>query len=323
MIRRSRVLACGHYLPEKILTNADLASRVETSDAWIRERTGITQRHIAAKGELTSDLAAAAARDALKQAGLAPEAIDLIIVATSTPDETFPATAVRTQAKLGMPGIPAFDVQAVCAGFVYALSVADSMLCKGMAQRALVIGAETFSRVVDWDDRGTCILFGDGAGALILEAAEMQPDARAGILATRLHADGRYADILRTNGGVSSTQTTGTVQMQGREVFRHAVEKMCGCLQEALAASGHTVADLDWLVPHQANARIIQSIGQKLNMPTEKVVVTLDKHANTSAASIPLALSTAMSQQKLRKGDLIGLQALGAGLAWGAMVLHW
>lgn len=319
---RSRVVACGGYLPEKIVSNEEIAARVETSDAWIRERTGITRRHVAAEGQYTSDLAIAAARNALERGKIDPQSIDLLIVATSTPDETFPATAVRVQSALGMPGIPAFDLQAVCAGYVYALSVADSMLRGGMAKRALVIGAETMSRVMDWDDRGTCILFGDGAGALVLEAVE-RGEKDCGILSSVLHADGRYADILRTDGGVSTTGKAGVVQMQGREVFRHAVDKMCTSLAEALDKAGKTIAELDWLVPHQANARIIQSIGQKLHIPQEKVVVTVDKHANTSAASIPLALFSAVEEGKVQPGDLVGLQALGAGLTWGAMVLYW
>lgn len=321
---RSVIVGCGSYLPAQCLTNKDLETRIDTNDEWITTRTGIRQRYIAAEGELTSDLAANAARKAMENAGVTAGDIDLVIVATTTPDDTLPATAVHVQRKLVISGGAAFDVQAVCTGFVYALTVADSLLKTGMAHRALVIGAETFSRILDWEDRGTCVLFGDGAGAVVLEArsGDENPDNR-GVLASRLQANGEYADFLRTTGGVSSTKDAGVLTMAGREVFRHAVAKMSDVTLEVLEAEGYTPGDVDWLVPHQANIRILQSVGQKLQIPLEKTVLTVDKHANTSAASIPLALADAASDGRLRPGDLVVLPALGAGLTWGSCLIRW
>ena len=311
---RSVISGIGHYLPEKIVTNKDLEARLDTSDEWIRERTGIEQRHIAAEGELTSHLATKAAQAALADAGIAASEIGAIIVATTTPDETFPATAVRVQAALGAPTIMAFDMQAACSGFIYAMTIADGLLKAGQAKHALVIGAETYSRIVDWEDRGTCILFGDGAGAVVLSAEE---NSDRGLLHSTLSADGSLADILKTTGGISTTQTAGFVHMQGREVFRHAVAKMMEAVQESLNATNHSLEQLDWLIPHQANARILTTIAAKLGYPLEKVVMTTALHANTSAATIPLALSVAKNDNRLQPGNLIALPALGAGLTWG------
>jgi 3-oxoacyl-[acyl-carrier-protein] synthase-3 len=321
---RSVVQGCGAYLPERVVTNDELAARMDTSDEWIRQRTGIRQRHIAADGEFTSHLALKASQRALDQAGVKGSDLDLIVLATATPDLTFPATATRVQAALGMTKGAAFDVQAVCAGFIYALSVADSMIKSGLASTALVIGAETFSRILDWSDRGTCVLFGDGAGALVLKAEQGKgtPHDR-GILAHTLHSDGRQHDILYVDGGPSSTRTTGLLRMEGKEVFKHAVVNMAAVVGEVLEKAGLTNKDIDWLVPHQANKRIIDSTGRKLGLPPERVVVTVDKHANTSAASIPLALEAAVSDGRIKRGDLLLLEGIGGGLAWGASLVRW
>lgn len=323
MTVRSVIKGTGSYLPERILTNAELAERMETSDEWISSRSGIRQRHIAAEGELTSDLAVAAARKALEAAGMRGEDIGLIIVATATPDETFPATAAVVQRHLGCPGGPAFDVQAVCSGFVYALSVADSLLRTGMAKTALVIGAETFSRILDWEDRGTCVLFGDGAGAVVLEAQEGTGSLEdRGVLSTHLHADGRQHDLLYVDGGPSSTQTTGKLRMEGREVFRHAVTNLASVVEETLAATGLSASAIDWLVPHQANQRIIDGTARKLGFPADRVVVTVDRHANTSAASIPLALAEAVADGRIQPGHLVLMEAMGGGFTWGAALVR-
>jgi len=321
---RSVVQGCGAYLPERIVTNAELAKQVETSDEWIQQRTGIKQRHIAADGEFTSHLALKASQQALDRAGLKASDLDLIVLATATPDETFPATATKVQAELGMVGGAAFDLQAVCAGFIYAVSVADSMIKNGVASTALVIGAETFSRILDWDDRGTCVLFGDGAGAIVLRG-EVGKGATSdrGVLANALHSDGRQHDILYVDGGPSSTRTTGLLRMEGKEVFKHAVINMAQVVGEVLGKVGLTAADIDWLVPHQANKRIIDGTGRKLGLPSERVVVTVDKHANTSAASIPLALEVAVSDGRIKKNDLVLMEGIGGGLAWGATLVRW
>jgi len=321
---RSVVQGCGAYLPKKIVTNDDLAKKIDTSDEWIQQRTGIKQRHIAAEGEFTSHLAIEASKRALRHAGLKGTDLDLIVLATATPDETFPATATTVQKSLGMTRGAAFDVQAVCAGFVYGLSVADSMIKGGLASTALVIGAETFSRILDWRDRGTCVLFGDGAGAVVLRGMSAKGTAAdRGILASALHSDGRQHDILYVDGGPSSTRTTGHLRMEGREVFRHAVINMAAVVGEVLAKAGLEAKDIDWLVPHQANKRIIDGTGRKLGLPPERVVVTVDKHANTSAASIPLALDVAVKDGRIKKGDLLLLEGIGGGLAWGATLLRW
>ncbi|HYD68845.1 beta-ketoacyl-ACP synthase III [Azospirillum sp.] len=325
MIRRSRIVGCGSYLPANVVTNQDLADRgVETSDEWIVQRTGIRSRHVAAEGELTSDLALAAARAALDHAGLDGAAIDCIVLATTTPDNTFPSTATKVQAALGMTRGFAMDVQAVCAGFVYALSVADSFIKSGQANRVLVIGAETFSRILDWKDRTTCVLFGDGAGAVVLEAGEGKGDAAdRGVLSTHLHSDGRFYDLLYVDGGPSATQTTGHVRMHGQEIFRHAVSKLSSVVEEALVANGLEPSAIDWLVPHQANQRIIDGIARKLKLPTEKVVLTVDRHGNTSAASIPLALAEAVHDGRIKRGDLVLMEAIGGGLTWGSALARW
>ena len=321
---RSVVQGCGAYLPERIVTNGELAARVETSDEWIQQRTGIRQRHIAADGEFTSHLAIKASQRALDHAGIKASDLDLIVLATATPDETFPATATRVQAELGMTRGAAFDVQAVCAGFVYAVSVADSLIKNGVASTALVIGAETFSRILDWNDRGTCVLFGDGAGAIVLKAEQGKgTSADRGILANALHSDGRQHDILYVDGGPSSTRTTGFLRMEGKEVFKHAVVNMAAVVGEVLEKAGLQSKDIDWLVPHQANKRIIDGTGRKLGLPAERVVVTVDKHANTSAASIPLALDTAVKDGRIKKGDLLLMEGIGGGLAWGASLVRW
>jgi 3-oxoacyl-[acyl-carrier-protein] synthase-3 len=320
-IVRSVIVGCGSYLPAQVVTNDELAARVDTSDQWIQERTGIKQRHVAPAGEMTSDLAVAAARAALADAGLHAQDIDIIVLATTTPDQTFPATATRVQQRLGMTHGFAFDVQAVCSGFVYAMTVADNFLRLGQAKRALVIGAETFSRILDWKDRGTCVLFGDGAGAVVLEAQEGQgTTADRGILTTRLHSDGRHHDLLYVDGGPSSTQTTGHVRMEGNRVFRHAVVNLAAVVQEALDAVGLKAADLDWVVPHQANKRILDSTAEKLAIDPAKVIVTVDRHANTSAASVPLALTQAKSDGRIKKGDLVLMEAMGGGFTWGAVL---
>lgn len=321
---RSVVLGCGSYLPERVVTNDELSKTVDTTDEWIQQRTGIRQRHIAADGEFTSHLAIKASQRALEHAGINASDLDLIILATATPDETFPATATRVQAALGMTKGAAFDVQAVCAGFVYGVSVADSLIKNGIASTALVIGAETFSRILDWDDRGTCVLFGDGAGAIVLKGEQgAGTSADRGILANALHSDGRQHDILYVDGGPSSTRTTGFLRMEGKEVFKHAVVNMAAVVGEVLEKAGLEPKDIDWLVPHQANKRIIDGTGRKLGLPPERVVITVDKHANTSAASIPLALDVAVKDGRIKKGDLLLLEGIGGGLAWGASLIRW
>jgi 3-oxoacyl-[acyl-carrier-protein] synthase III len=323
MMFRSQIVGCGAYLPERVVTNDELAARLDTSDAWIRQRTGIGERRIAAAGELTSDLAFNAAHQALERAGMNGNDLDLIVLATATPDQTFPATAVKVQARLGMKRGAAFDVQAVCSGFVFALAVADNALRLGQARTALVIGAETFSRILDWQDRGTCVLFGDGAGALVLNAVSDSGPMSRGILSTHLHSDGRQHDILYVDGGPSSTGTAGCLRMQGREVFRQAVQHLSNVVDEALAANGLSPSDIDWLVPHQANTRIIDAVGRKLGLSADKTVVTIERHANTSAASIPLALEEAVGDGRIRPGHLVLMEALGGGLTWGAGIARW
>jgi 3-oxoacyl-[acyl-carrier-protein] synthase-3 len=318
---RSQVVGCGAYLPERVVTNDELARRLDTSDEWIRQRTGIAERRIAADGELTSDLAVAAARRALERAGLSGNDLDLIVLATATPDHTFPATATKVQAQLGMKRGAAFDVQAVCSGFIFALATADNAIRLGQARTALVIGAETFSRILDWQDRGTCVLFGDGAGAVVLSA--VSGDSARGVLSTHLHSDGQLYDILYVDGGPSSTGTTGHLRMEGREVFRQAVHHLSGTVEEALAANGLTGADIDWLVPHQANLRIIDAIGKRLKLRPGQTVVTIERHANTSAASIPLALDEAVGDGRIQPGHLVLMEALGGGLTWGASLVRW
>ncbi|HZE46973.1 MAG TPA: beta-ketoacyl-ACP synthase III [Xanthobacteraceae bacterium] len=323
MLFRSQIVGCGAYLPERVVTNDELAARLDTSDAWIRQRTGIGERRIAAAGELTSDLAFNAAHQALERAGMNGNDLDLIVLATATPDQTFPATAVKVQARLGMKRGAAFDVQAVCSGFIFALAVADNALRLGQARTALVIGAETFSRILDWQDRGTCVLFGDGAGALVLNAVSDSGPMSRGILSTHLHSDGRQHDILYVDGGPSSTGTAGCLRMQGREVFRQAVQHLSNVVDEALAANGLSPSDIDWLVPHQANTRIIDAVGRKLGLSADKTVVTIERHANTSAASIPLALEEAVGDGRIRPGHLVLMEALGGGLTWGAGIARW
>jgi 3-oxoacyl-[acyl-carrier-protein] synthase III len=321
---RSVIRGVGAHLPKRIMTNEDLARMVDTSDAWIRERTGIEQRHIAEEGELTSDLGIAASHQALVRAGIDPIDVDLIVCATSTPDRTFPATAVRIQAGLGVTKGAAFDVQAVCSGFVYALSVADNFLKAGQFKRAIVVGAETFSRILDWKDRGTCVLFGDGAGALVLEAqTQLGSREDRGILATRIRSDGRYEDLLYVDGGPGSTKTTGYLRMNGREVFRHAVQKISGVIEETLVATGYAADEVDLYVPHQANKRILDGIAKRLCIDPGKVVYTLAKHGNTSAASIPLALNQAFEDHRLAERRLVLMEAMGGGFTWGAALARW
>ncbi|MDR3515436.1 MAG: ketoacyl-ACP synthase III [Azospirillaceae bacterium] len=323
MIRRSFLVGCGSYLPEQVVTNDDLALRVDTSDAWIAQRTGIRSRHIAAPDQMTSDLAIAAARRALEAADLPGEAVDLVILATTTPDNTFPATAVKVQAALGITKGFAFDLQAVCSGFLYALATADNFIRLGQAHTVLVIGAETFSRILDWSDRSTCVLFGDGAGAVVLCAGEGEGHSGdRGILSTHLHADGRHYQQLWVDGGVSSTGTVGHVRMQGQEVFRHAVARLSEVVDEALTANGLTPDDIDWLVPHQANRRIIDSTARRLKLSPEKVVITVDRHGNTSAASVPLALSEAIGDGRIQRGHLVLLEAMGGGFTWGSALVR-
>ena len=314
---RSVIRGTGSALPANCVTNAELAARVDTSDEWIVERTGIRQRYIADETETTSSLATAAARAALDAAGVEASEIGLIVLATATPDHTFPATATQVQAALGCGGGIAFDVQAVCSGFLYALTTADAMLRTGMAKKALVIGAETFSRILDWEDRTTCVLFGDGAGAVLLEAQEVAEDG-PGIIASRLHAEGAHKDMLFVDGGPSTTQTVGHLRMKGREVFRHAVVNLAEVLGEVLEDAGFIASDIDWVVPHQANARILDATARKLDLPAEKVVVTVDRHANTSAASVPLALDVAVRDGRIKRGDLVMFEAMGGGFTWGA-----
>jgi 3-oxoacyl-[acyl-carrier-protein] synthase-3 len=317
---RSVVLGCGSYLPSRIVTNEELATRVDTSDEWIVQRTGIRQRHVAADGEFTSDLALAAAHSALEHAGIAVAELDLIIVATATPDNTFPATATKVQQKLGMTRGFAFDVQAVCSGFIYALSVADNFIKTGQVKTALVIGAETFSRLLDWTDRQTCVLFGDGAGAVVLRG---EKTGDRGILSTHLHSDGENYELLYVDGGPSSTGTVGHLRMEGRKVFVHAVQRLAEVVDEALAAQQLTARDIDWLVPHQANKRIIDGVGKKLGLAESRVVVTVDRHANTSAASIPLALAEAVNDGRIKRGELVLLEAMGGGFTWGSALVRW
>ncbi|MSU89794.1 beta-ketoacyl-ACP synthase III [Rhodobacteraceae bacterium 2CG4] len=323
-VRRAVAVGCGHYLPARVVENAEFEKFVDTSDEWIRSRSGIERRHFAAEGEKTSDLAIAAARMALDDAGLQGSDIDALVLATATPDQTFPSTATRVQAALEMGEGFAYDVHAVCAGFVFALSNASAMIGSGQANRVMVIGAETFSRILNWEDRTTCVLFGDGAGALILEGADGDgSSADRGVLSTVLRSDGRYNDLLYVDGGVSTTGTAGQLVMQGREVFKHAVSKLAAAGEEALESAGLEVDDVDWVVPHQANLRIIKATAGKIGLPMEKIVVTVQDHGNTSAASIPLALSVANSQGRFRKGDLLLMEAIGGGLTWGAATLRW
>ena len=321
---RTRIIGTGSYLPSRILANQELAEQVETSNEWIVERTGIRQRHIAAEGEFTSDLGTAAAARALSSAGVLAKDIDLIVVATATPDQTFPSVATIVQMKLGIPDCVAFDVAAVCSGFLYALTVADSLMRTGGHKRALVIGAETFSRILDWEDRGTCVLFGDGAGAVVLAAEQGTglPSDR-GILASRLHADGRYNDLLYVDGGPGSTGTTGKLRMKGKEVFRHAVTNLASVMTETLTAAGLSASDVNWVVPHQANMRILEATARKLDLSPEQVIITVQNHANTSAASVPLALDTAVADGRIKANDLLLLEAMGGGFTWGAAAVRW
>lgn len=315
------MLGCGGYLPDRVMTNEELAEMVDTSDAWIVERTGIRERRIAAEGETTSDLALAASKRALASAGVSAEELDLIILATSTPDRTFPATAARLQAALGARGAAVFDQQAVCSGFIYAVATADAFLKAGMAKTALVVGAETFSRILDWNDRGTCVLFGDGAGAVVMR---MEADAGdRGVLATDLNADGRCEDMLYVDGGPSSTQTVGKLRMLGREVFRHAVVNLAETAETVIEKAGVAASDIDWIVPHQANIRIIAGTAKKLGVPMERVVVTVARHGNTSAASIPLALAAAVEDGRVQRGDLLLMEAMGGGMTWGSALVRW
>ncbi|MES2337988.1 MAG: beta-ketoacyl-ACP synthase III [Pseudomonadota bacterium] len=318
--RRSVILGTGSALPARRVSNAELAQQVDTTDEWIVERTGIRFRHIAGPDETTSTLATDAARAALAAAGIAAQDIDLIVLATATPDQTFPASATRVQAALGIDDCVAFDVAAVCSGFLYALQVADSMIRAGAHSRALVIGAETFTRILDWEDRTTCVLFGDGAGAIVLAAEQ---DSDRGILATRLHADGRHNELLYVDGGPSTTGTVGKLRMKGREVFRHAVTNLAAVMSESLGAIGLSATDVDWVVPHQANARILDATARKLGLAPDKVIVTVDQHANTSAASVPLALDTAVRDGRIKRGDLLVLEAMGGGFTWGAAVVRY
>jgi 3-oxoacyl-[acyl-carrier-protein] synthase-3 len=321
---RSLVVGSGSYLPERCVTNAELAEKIDTSDDWIASRTGIRQRHIAADSQPTSDLATRAAQRAMDHAGVSADDIDLIVLATATPDLTFPATAAQVQANLGISKGCAFDVQAVCTGFVYALAVADNFVRLGQSQGALVIGAETFSRILDWEDRNTCVLFGDGAGAVVLRPGEGEGTSQdRGILSTHLHADGRHTKMLYVDGGPSTNQVAGLLRMEGREVFKHAVVNLAQAVDEALAANNLVDEDVDWLVPHQANRRIIDATARKLGLSEDKVVITIDRHANTSAASIPLALADATSDGRIKRGDLILLEAMGGGFTWGSAMVRW
>ncbi|MFO1140077.1 MAG: beta-ketoacyl-ACP synthase III [Paracoccus sp. (in: a-proteobacteria)] len=323
-MRRAIVRGTGHYLPERVIENSWFEDKLDTSDEWIRARTGIERRHFAAEDQRTSDLGILAGRAALENAGMTADQIDAVIVATSTPDLTFPSVATMVQAGLGMQGGFAYDIQAVCAGFVYALANADAMIRAGLANRILVVGAETFSRIMDWTDRGTCVLFGDGAGAVVLEATEAAgTSADRGILATDLNSDGQYRDLLYVDGGVGSTGTAGHLRMQGNLVFRHAVEKLADTAHRALEKAGLSPTDVDWLVPHQANLRIIEATAKRMHLPMEKVVLTVADHGNTSAASIPLALSVANSQGRIKPGQVLVAEAIGGGLAWGSAVLRW
>ena len=317
--RRAAIIGTGSALPRRRVTNAELEQTVDTSDEWIVERTGIRARHIAGEGETTSTLATDAARRALESAGIDASEIGLIVLATSTPDQTFPASATIVQAALGIDDCVAFDVQAVCSGFLYALSVAESMIRGGGPEHALVIGAETFSRILDWEDRATCVLFGDGAGAVVLKAEE----GTRGVLAAKLHADGRHNQLLYVDGGPSTTQTVGKLRMKGQEVFRHAVTNLADVLREVMGIAGLTVSDIDWVVPHQANRRILDATARKLGLPAERVIITVDQHANTSAASVPLALDTAVRDGRIKRGDLLVLEAMGGGFTWGAAAVRY
>ena len=331
MALTSQIVGSGAYLPERIVTNDELAKKVDTTDEWIFSRTGIRERRIAADGELTSDLALAASKKALESAGIAAEDVDLIVLGTTTPDQTFPATATTVQSMLGLKNGAAFDIQAVCTGFIYALAIADNFVKVGQARTALVIGAETFSRILDWEDRGTCVLFGDGAGAVVLRGSEAEsagPDGQGrnsarGILSTHLHSDGRHSDKLYVDGGPSSTRTVGHVRMEGREVFRHAVTNLASVIEEALDANGMQPSDIDWVVPHQANKRILDATTRKLELPPERVVTTVERHANTSAASVPLALDEAIRDGRVQPGNLVLLEAMGGGFTWGACLVRW
>jgi len=332
MNKQSEIVGCGSYLPERLVPNSELTAKLDTTDEWIESRTGIRQRYLAADGEWTSDLALKAAENALENANIPAAEIDLVVLATSTPDRTFPATATKVQHRLGMVNGAAFDIQAVCSGFVYGLAVADNFIKSGQCKTVLLIGAETFSRILDWEDRSTCVLFGDGAGAVVLRAAEDDPDANlgetghnrgSGVLSTHLHSDGATNDLLYVDGGPSSTQTVGHLRMNGREVFRHAVNNFSSVVEEALEANGLSVDDIDWVVPHQANKRILDGTRRKLGLPPEKIVITVDRHANTSAASIPLALDVAVRDGRIKKGDLVLMLAMGGGLTWGAGLVRW
>ncbi|MCH7937761.1 MAG: ketoacyl-ACP synthase III [Proteobacteria bacterium] len=329
---RSEIIGCGSYLPERVVTNAELSAKIDTTDEWIVSRTGIRQRHLAADGEFTSDLAFKAAERALEDADVPAAEVDLLILATTTPDNTFPATATKVQSRLGMVNGAAFDVQAVCSGFIYGLAIADNFIKTGQSKTIVLIGADTFSRIIDWEDRSTCVLFGDGAGAVVLRAGEGDPNANVGekghnrgrgILSTHLHSEGSTNDLLYVDGGPSSTQTVGHVRMVGREVYRHAVINLAAIVGEALDANGLAPEDIDWLVPHQANKRILDSTAKKLGLPEEKMVVTVDRHANTSAASIPLALDEAVRDGRIKRGHLVLMEAMGGGLTWGAGLVRW
>jgi len=323
-VTRSVILGCGAFLPANVLTNDELAKRVDTSDEWIVARTGIKRRHMAVPGETTSDLALEAAKRALKNSDVRVDELDLIVVATTTPDETFPSTATRVQAKLGMVRGAAFDIQAVCSGFIYALSVADNFIRGGQARTILVIGAETMSRLLDWNDRTTCVLFGDGAGAVVVQAADGNgTNSDRGILNTRIFSDGRLHDLLYTDGGVSSTGTAGHLRMQGREVFKHAVVNISAAIEAATSAAGLTIADIDWFVPHQANQRILDGTARKLNIRPERVISTVAEHGNTSAASVPLALAVGVGDGRIKRGDLVLMEAMGGGFTWGAALIRW
>ncbi|HJO74727.1 MAG TPA: beta-ketoacyl-ACP synthase III [Rhodospirillales bacterium] len=327
MMKRTEIIGCGSYLPERVVTNAELSEKLDTTDEWIVTRTGIRQRYLAADGELTSDLALKAAERALENANIPASEVDMVVLATATPDNTFPATATKVQHRLGMINGAAFDIQAVCSGFVYGMAVADNFIKTGQCKTVVLIGAETFSRILDWEDRSTCVLFGDGAGAVVLRAAQDDPDANlgetghnrgSGILSTHLHSDGATNDLLYVDGGPSSTQTVGHLRMNGREVFRHAVNNFTSVVEEALEANGLSADDIDWVVPHQANKRILDGTRRKLGLPANKIVITVDRHANTSAASIPLALDEAVSDGRIKKGELVLMLAMGGGLTWGA-----
>ena len=323
-VTRSVILGCGSYLPSQVVSNDDLAKRIDTSDAWIVERTGIKRRHIASEGETTSDLALEAAKRALKHADVGAADLDLVIVATTTPDETFPSTATKIQARLGMTRGAAFDVQAVCTGFIYGLSVADNFIRAGQAKTILVIGAETMSRILDWSDRGTCVLFGDGAGAAVLSAGQGKgTNADRGILNTCIFSDGRLHDLLYTDGGVSSTRTAGHLRMQGKEVFKHAVTNIASAIKQSTEAAGLTPHDIDWFVPHQANQRILDGTARKLGIEPKKVISTIAEHGNTSAASVPLALTAAVHDGRIKRGDLVLMEAMGGGFTWGAALVRW